>query len=88
MLTVRESAQVEHIRCLLSQAGKLSRSEPGCTQFDVCHSKSDPKVFILCERWESEQALDVHRTGEAYTTIYKPQVLPLVERTAHLCELL
>ena len=68
---------------LLTRHGKLSQQEPGCARFEAYHSENDPRVFILNERWESEDALNVHRTAEGYTTIYVPQVLPLVDRTPH-----
>jgi quinol monooxygenase YgiN len=82
-LTVKEQSDVEQVQGLLSEQGRLSRQEPGCARFEVYHSQTDPLVFMLCERWESQSALDKHREGKAYTTIYKPQVLPLVDRVPH-----
>ena len=83
VLTVQDEADVDKVRGLLSEQGRLSRAEPGCARFDVYHSSSDSRVFILNEQWESQEVLDVHRTAKAYTEIYKPQVLPLVERVPH-----
>jgi quinol monooxygenase YgiN len=82
-LTVKDSAHIEQVRALLAEQGRLSRQEPGCLRFEVYHSQSDPRVFTLCERWESQPALDKHREAKAYTTVYKPQVLPLVDRVPH-----
>ena len=42
----------------------------------------------MIEHWSSQEALDAHRQGEAYTTIYKPKVIPLVERVGHPVTLL
>lgn len=83
ILTVNDAADVDSIRELLAEQGRLSRAEPGCLRFEVYHSKENPQVFILNERWESQEALDVHRTAKAYTEIYQPQVLPKVERVPH-----
>lgn len=83
ILTVKDAADVEAIRGLLAEQGRLSRAEPGCLRFEVYHSNEDAKVFILNERWESQEALDVHRTAKAYTEIYQPQVLPKVECVPH-----
>lgn len=83
MLTVKDPADVEQIRNLLAEQGRLSRQEPGCLRFEVYHSQNDPRVFILNEHWESPSALDRHRTARAYTTIYQPQVLPKVDRVPH-----
>ena len=83
ILTGREGKDPQEIRSLLAEQGRLSRAEPGCLRFEVYHSKNDPRVFILNERWESAEALDVHRTAKAYTEIYQPQVLPNVQRVPH-----
>ena len=34
--------------------------EPGCEQFEIFRSVSDPDRFALLERWASQQALDQH----------------------------
>lgn len=82
-LTVKDPADVEKVRDLLAEQGRLSRKEPGCIRFEVYQSSNDPTRFLLTERWESQAALDVHRTAQAYTTVYQPQVLPLVNREPH-----
>ena len=88
ILTAKNDADVPKIRELLSEAARLSREEPGCVRFEVCHSSSNPAIFILCERWETEDAWKTHREEKAFQEIYKPKVMPLVERTPHICELI
>ena len=83
VLTVKNESDVPQIRDLLREQGRLSRQEPGCLRFEVYQSQNDPRTFLLNERWDSRQALDVHRTAKAYTTIYQPQVLPRVDRVPH-----
>jgi quinol monooxygenase YgiN len=87
ILTVNEEADVAEIKELLREQGRLSRAEPGCVRFEVYHSQADPRTFILVERWESQQALDVHRTARAYTEIYVPKVLPRATRVPHVSQL-
>lgn len=87
-LRVKDSADIGKVGELLQAHGRLSRAEPGCVRFDVYHSKSDPAVYLLCEYWDTEASLDQHRLAEGYLTIYKPQVIPLVDRTPHMCDLL
>ena len=82
-LTVKNPDDTAPIEALLGEQGRLSRSEPGCLRFEVYHSKADPSRFLLCEHWNDQAALDVHRTARAYTEIYQPQVLPLVDRDPH-----
>lgn len=83
LLTVKNVADVPRVRELLAEAGRLSRQEPGCQRFEVYHSQASETLFMLCERWESPAALDAHRLARAYNEIYKPQVLPLVDRVPH-----
>jgi quinol monooxygenase YgiN len=88
ILTVRNEADIKKVAGLLAVCGRLSRTEPGCLVYEACHSRSDPRVFMLIERWESEEAWKNHRLERAYTEFYQPQVIPLVERVAHPSELL
>jgi len=88
LLTVKVEADVQRVRTLLTEAMRKSRQEPGCERFDVYHSQADPCRFTLVEHWASQEALDAHRQAEAYTTIYKPQVMPLVDREGHPVTLL
>ncbi len=87
-LHVKDSADIHKVGELLQAHGRLSRAEPGCVRFDVYRSKSVPAVYLLCEYWDTEASLDQHRLAEGYLTIYKPQVIPLVDRTPHMCDLL
>jgi quinol monooxygenase YgiN len=88
ILNVKQAGDVPVVKEMLSQCGRMSRAEPGCLQFDVCHVRDTPQTFLLCERWESEQAWKDHKEREAVQTIYLPRVLPLVERTPYICDIL
>jgi len=83
ILQVKSADDIEKVRGYLIEQGKLSRQEPGCLRFEVNHSQADPTVFILNERWDTQENLDQHRKALAYTTIYQPHVIPLVNRTPH-----
>lgn len=88
LLTVNHETDVERVGDLLTQCGRLSRAEPGCVRFEVCHSRDNPRVFLLVERWESEQAWQDHKQRQAVQELYLPQVLPLVERVPHISTIL
>lgn len=88
ILTVHEAGDIEEIAGLLREQGELSRAEPGCCRFEVYHSQSAPQTFMLCERWESQAALDAHRLAKAYLEIYQPLVLPKVDRVGHVSNLI
>lgn len=86
-LTVKDSNDIAEVKELLKEQRRLSLQEPGCERFEVYHSTADPKVFILIERWADQAALDAHRKAYAYTNVYAPKVIPKVDRTPHVCEL-
>ncbi len=88
ILTVQDESNIEKVREFLTEAGRLSREEPGCLAFEACHSQNDPNLFMLIERWESKEAWEVHKTAKAFTEIYQPKVLPLVDREPHFSEIL
>lgn len=83
VLTVKDANDIAEIQSLLSEQGRLSRQEPGCLRFEVYHSQTDPRVFLLNEHWADQAAIDLHRKATAYTTIYQPKVLPKVDRVPH-----
>ena len=83
VLTVKDPKDVAEIQSLLSEQGRLSRQEPGCVRFEVYHSQTDDRVFLLNEHWSDQAAIDAHRKATAYTTIYQPKVLPRVDRVPH-----
>jgi quinol monooxygenase YgiN len=87
ILTVKDEGDIVEIRSLLAEQRRQSLLEPGCERFEVYQSQADAKVFILVERWASQQALDDHRLAKAYNEIYKPKVLPRVDRVPHLSTL-
>ena len=88
ILTVKDPADVPEIRRLLAEQQRLSREEPGCVRFEVYHSESEPRKFVLNEHWEAKRDWEVHRTAKAVTEIYLPLVIPRVDREAHVCQLL
>lgn len=83
ILQVKNAADVETVKGYLREQGRLSRAEPGCLRFEVYQSNNEPATFILNEHWESQAAVDEHRQAHAYTQIYQPHVIPLVNRTPH-----
>ena len=88
LLLAKNAADVPAVREHIAPAMRKSRKEPGCLRFDVYHSTAEARRFVLVEHWASQEAIDAHRTAEAYTTIYKPLVMPLVDREGHPATLL
>lgn len=85
VLKAHQPSSMPRLRELLHEQARLSRLESGCLRFEVYESTTVADTFILVERWESQEALDAHRKATGFVTIYQPLVLPLVERTPHVC---
>ncbi len=83
VLTVKSEGDVQRVREFLTETANRSRHEPGCERFEIYHSQTSTRVFLLVEWWDTQAALDAHRVGETFTTFYMPNVLPLVERQPH-----
>lgn len=78
-LTVRDEANISKVRELLTDHTRQSREEPECARFDLYQSADDPSRFFILEEWVSAEALDTHRHATAFTTVFEPQVVPLVD---------
>jgi quinol monooxygenase YgiN len=83
LLTVKNESDIETVAELLQEQCRLSREEPGCERFEVYQSQNNRSLFILVEQWESAEHLDAHREAKSSQTIYKPKVIPLVDRVPH-----
>lgn len=86
-LTVKDLANVATVGKLLAEQVRLTRAEPGCLRFDVYHSEADASRYLLVERWEQKSDWETHRSAKAFTEIYAPKVLPLVNREPHISRL-
>ena len=83
ILKARDNADIETLKSLLTTQAQTSLTEPGCERFEVYHSESEPQVFILVEWWASQADLDAHRNAPHFVDVYRPKVIPLVERFPH-----
>ena len=83
-ITVKDPAHVDSVGKLLAQQVPLTRAEPGCLRFEVYHSQADTRRFLLVECWNEKADWEAHRLAKAFTEIYTPQVLPLVDREPHI----
>ena len=87
MLSVKNADDVETVAELLAEQARLSSEEPGYARFEVYHSQSDRQQFLLVEQWDTEEDLVRHKEAKAFTELYVPKVIPLVNRVPHLSDL-
>lgn len=84
ILKIKDLNNLAMLKELLAQQILMSRQEPGCIRLEAHESQAEPGTFFLVEQWASQEALDVHRTAHACTTLYFPKIVPLVDRTPHM----
>jgi quinol monooxygenase YgiN len=57
---------VDAVRDAILAAVPKVHAEPGCELYAVHEGRGE---FVMVERWESREALEVHGTAEALTTL-------------------
>lgn len=58
-----------------SNLAELSRKHPGCIAYDVFLSTSRADVFMICETWQDQAALDAHKATPEYR-----RYAPIIEK--------
>ena len=66
------------LELLLENPRRIEAGERGNLAFAVHRSNEDPSTFWLYETWESEDAVNVHESGDAFAR-YKDELRPLVD---------
>lgn len=75
-LTAHEGQQDE-LRATLLRLTPPSRAEAGCIAYQMHADPSEPRAFLVYERWRDQAALDAHRATDHYTR-WAPLLGPLV----------
>ena len=87
ILSVKSAEDIEKVSELLAEQARLSSEEPGCIRFEVYHSQTERQQFLLVEQWSSQEDLARHKEAKAFTELYLPEVIPLVDRFPHPSDL-
>lgn len=56
-----------------------SKRQEGCIAYDVFESGTRGDVFMICETWASQEALNAHSSSEAFVTL-----VPAIEACGEL----
>ena len=88
ILNLKNINDAKKVGSMLATLAELSREEPGCDRFEVYHSQSDAQIFMLVERWITQEHLDEHKKADSFAVFYMNNVIPLVNRVPHPCTLI
>src|SRR4051812_5999361 len=69
-----QDGRAEEAEAVLRETIEATHAEDGCLSYALHRDKNDPNVYVLVERWVSQEALDAHIT--------QPYVTGLGERSA------
>tara|TARA_X000000950_G_C13679642_1_gene563415 strand:+ start:421 stop:708 length:288 start_codon:yes stop_codon:yes gene_type:complete len=86
ILKAKDAGYIDELKRLLIAQAEVSLTEIGCERFEVYHSEAESEVFFLIECWTTQADLDTHRSTPHFVEVYRPRVLPLVERMPHPCQ--
>lgn len=82
---VARDGEADAVADLLRRLIPLSRSEPGCLQYDAHRDPEDSSTFFLFERYADHEALEAHAASAHFQDIVLGQALPLLaSRERHL----
>ncbi|MEV6431408.1 putative quinol monooxygenase [Nocardia sp. NPDC051463] len=65
----------------LRELAQASRTEPGCTSYDVFRSVEQPERYVSIEKYVDSAAFAAHRAADHFREIGLAEVMPLVTRT-------
>ncbi len=61
---------------IIEEMTEPSRAEPGNRYYQAQRSVDDPRVFLLYEQYEDEDAYEAHMATEHFTRLVKDEAIP------------
>lgn len=80
-ITATHTIQPAHIaryQELMRELAAQSRQEPGCLAYHLLQDGDDPRVHLLMEQWQDEEALQLHSETPYFQNIV-PQLAALFD---------
>lgn len=66
--TLKEGVTKDDVLAITNELVEKSRQDEGNKAYDLFQSTTNPRVFMFCESWESQAALDKHAQTPHFTT--------------------
>ena len=76
---IAKEGSEDKMKELLSAMVLPSKAEDGCLFYEIFQYENDTKRFMAVETWESEKALNGHKTSAHYA-IYKSSYEPYCDK--------
>ncbi len=78
-----EEGKVDRILELSKEMVEKTVKEDGCIKYELFQDMKDPKILIIIEEWEDEEALNKHMASEHFRRII-PQLNELREKPSEM----
>lgn len=75
--------KLDRILELSKEMVETTVKEEGCIKYELCQDVKDPKIIIILEEWENEEALNKHIASEHFKRII-PQLNELREKASDI----
>ena len=66
--TLKEGVNTEDLLKITTPLIDASRQDEGCKGYDLFQSTTNPQVFLFCESWESDKALEKHMNAPHFVS--------------------
>ncbi len=66
--TLKEGVSTEQVLAITNELVEKSRKDEGNKGYDLFQSTTNPRVFMFCESWESQKALNQHSKAPHFTS--------------------
>lgn len=78
-----KAEKLDSILALSKEMVEKTVKEEGCIKYELFQDTKDPRVMIIIEEWESEEALNRHIASEHFRRII-PQLNELREKPSEM----
>lgn len=69
--TIAQPGRIDEVRSAMTKLVEPSRREPGCLEYVMHRSLSNPDAVVFYERWESSGHLEAHTLTEHFLECMK-----------------
>lgn len=66
---VKSNIDLAKVKSLTDELVEKSRKDKGNKGYDLYQSSTNPLVYMFCESWENDEALDIHSNSEHFVRI-------------------
>lgn len=66
--TLKDSVRTEDVTAITNELVAKSRQDKGNKGYDLFQSITNPRVFMFCETWETQEDLDKHSAAPHFTS--------------------